>query len=208
MSNNQDNFQEKTKMKSFMRIALGTSIVFGFAAAASAQDDAAGTPLEGVTQEMKVATNSLAKKATDKRTQTPQEAAVAKLDLLIAELEKEKKSLGNDVSPNPKTPATSSTIRKGPGGMGDLHSAREQGNRWGDLPAHERDRILQSLTEGFPAHYQGILEAYYKRLAVEKKAESDEAATKEPKSEPKDGGSPTNAPAATKPLVPSKKAAQ
>ena len=50
--------------------------------------------LEGVAQEMKVATNHLSKKTTDKRTQTPQEAAVAKLDLLIAELEKERQVAG------------------------------------------------------------------------------------------------------------------
>lgn len=183
-------------MKSLIRIALGISTVCSMGLVACAQDDAAGTPLEGVTQEMKVASNHLSKKATDKRTQTPQESAVAKLDRLIAELEKERMSLGSMVSPNPKMAANSSTIRQGPGGMGDLHSAREQGNRWGDLPAHERDRILQSLTEGFPAHYQGILEAYYKRLAVEKKAETDEPAATDSKPAAKSDESAAAEPAA------------
>src|SRR5262249_43458322 len=78
-----------------------------------------------------------------------------------------------------------SNIMSGPGGMGDLMSVRDQGNRWGDLPAHERDRILQSLTEGFPPHYQAILEAYYKRLATEKPTEATEPSAKSsaPKSE-------------------------
>jgi hypothetical protein len=41
------------------------------------------------------------------------------------------------------------------------------------LPPHQRDRIVQSLTEGFPAHYQKILERYYKRLAEETPAPAD-----------------------------------
>ena len=60
--------------------------------------------------------------------------------------------------------------------MGQLHSTRQQGDKWGQLPAHERDRILQSLTEGFPPHYQNILEAYYKRLAEEKPKGDDAGA--------------------------------
>jgi hypothetical protein len=66
-----------------------------------------------------------------------------------------------------------SVIIGGPGGSGDLHSARDQGDQWGQLPPHQRDRILQSLTEGFPAHYQRILERYYRRLA-EEAPDSDE----------------------------------
>ncbi len=196
--------------------AYAVLAVLAATASSFAQDDATGTPLEDVTQEMKVAANQLSKKTTDKPTQDPQEAAVSKLDLLIAELEKEKKSLGEGINPNPSMPANSSTIRKGPGGMGDLHGAREQGNRWGELPAHERDRILQSLTEGFPPHYQAILEAYYKRLAVEKKAEESEPVPKVPspkesktevKSEVKAGAVPPTATTPAKPRVRSKKVA-
>ncbi|HXT58583.1 MAG TPA: hypothetical protein VN699_08105, partial [Pirellulales bacterium] len=53
-----------------------------------------------------------------------------------------------------------------------LHAARKNGKQWGELPPHQRDKIVQSLTEGFPAHYQKILERYYKRLAEEKPAVS------------------------------------
>lgn len=56
----------------------------------------------------------------------------------------------------------------GPGGIGDLHAPRDAEKKWGELPPQERDRILQSMTEGFPAHYQRILERYYRRLAEEK----------------------------------------
>ena len=55
--------------------------------------------------------------------------------------------------------------------MGDMHSPKSGGKKWGELPPHQRDKILQSLTEGFPPHYQQILERYYKRLAEEKPAD-------------------------------------
>ncbi|MBC7820528.1 MAG: hypothetical protein IAG10_26890 [Planctomycetaceae bacterium] len=154
-----------------------------------------------------MATNHLSKKTTDKQTQKPQEDAVSKLDRLIAELEKERMGLGNGVNPNPTIPANASNIRSGPGGMGDLHGAREQGNRWGELPAHERDRILQSLTEGFPVHYQAILEAYYKRLAVEKRADDGETPAKVPKADAKSASPQSIQTAPTKPRTPAKKAA-
>ena len=48
--------------------------------------------------------------------------------------------------------------------------SRRNGAAWGQLPAHKRQEILQSMTEGFPAHYQQILERYYRRLAEEKPA--------------------------------------
>jgi hypothetical protein len=194
-------------MKSLAQFALATTVLFSTVAVSSAQEDAAGSPLEDVTQEMKVASNHLSKKTTDKLTQQPQQEAVSKLDKLIAELEKQRMALGSGVNPKPSIPANSSTIRNGPGGMGDLHGAREQGNRWGDLPSHERDRILQSLTEGFPAHYQAILEAYYKRLAVEKRAESEEPAAKEPKADAKAAAPKTSQPAPDKTSAPAKKAA-
>lgn len=149
-------------------MALGGTSAF-------AQDDATGTPLEDVTREMKVAATQLARKTTNKQTQDPQAEAVAKLDRLIAALEKERQQLsGNQVNARPTMPAQQSNIRTGPGGMGDLHGAKEEGNKWGNLPAHERDRILQSMTEGFPPQYQAILEAYYRRLATEKKADLEE----------------------------------
>jgi hypothetical protein len=180
----------------YPRISLAVVLLLNFVVSARAQDDATGTPLEDITHDMKVAANHLAKKTTDKPTQSPQEEAVAKLDKLIAELEKERQSMGSGANPNPTRPATASNVRTGPGGMGDLHGTRDQGDRWGNLPPHERDRILQSLTEGFPPHYQSILEAYYKRLAVEKRAEDSADALPAPKASPKET---TAKPAPSKP---------
>ncbi len=110
-------------------------------------------------------------------TQEAQVGIVGKLDELIAKLEKEcEQCRGGSVNTNPSRPAADSIIRNGPGGIGDLHAARKTGKNWAELPPHQRDKIKQSMTEGFPAHYQKILERYYKRLAEEKAApEADES---------------------------------
>jgi hypothetical protein len=196
-------------MKTISRICLAAAFLLGVTISARAQEDATGTPLEDITHDMKVAANHLAKKTTAKPTQLSQEEAVAKLDKLIAELEKERQSMGSGANPNPTRPATASNVRSGPGGMGDLHGTRDQGDRWGELPPHERDRILQSLTEGFPPHYQAILEAYYKRLAVEKRAEDPDAAPPPPQKVPANAAPAKPAqPAHAKSPAPAKKGAK
>ncbi len=193
-------------MNTTLRIALIAGML-SVAAGVQAQEDVAASPLEDITQQMKVSANQLSKKVTAKPAQQPQQEAVDKLDALIAKLEEERRKLAGrgQSSPNPTTPANASNIMTGPGGMGELHGTRDQGNRWGDLPAHERDRILQSLTEGFPPHYQAILEAYYKRLAVEKPAgdaEGDAALAPAAKKSDKPKSA---APAAMKPKSPAMK---
>jgi hypothetical protein len=201
-------------MNTIARTTFAAALFLFLTTSAWAQDDATGTPLEDITHDMKVAANQLSKKTTDNQTQQPQMDAVAKLDKLIEELEKERQRMGGSSSPNPTRPATYSAVRSGPGGMGELHGTRDQGDRWGQLPPHERDRILQSLTEGFPAHYQAILEAYYKRLAVEKRAEDDpaaEALAPPPKAgskeAPKSGAKDAAAPAKSKAVDMPRKAA-
>ena len=177
-------------MKTISRFAIVAFSITVSSSSVFAQDDERVNPLEDVTREMKVAAGHLSKTATDKPTQKAQEDAVLKLDKLIVELEERKKRRGNGDG-DPTIPAEESMVRKGPGGDGELRPAKMQGDRWGELPAHERDRILQSLTEGFPPHYQAVLEAYYKRLAVEKKAEEPDFVAA-----PKFGAAPKPAPAA------------
>jgi hypothetical protein len=48
---------------------------------------------------------------------------------------------------------------------------------WGNLSPKERQQILQSKTDGFPAGYESLLQTYYKRLAAEQV--TDEKATAE-----------------------------
>ncbi len=73
-----------------------------------------------------------------------------------------------------------SFIRSGTGGIGPLTNPDDGGKDWAKLSDRERDRILQSMTEGFPPEYRTVLERYYRRLAEEKsaKAAGDGAKTK------------------------------
>jgi hypothetical protein len=135
-----------------------------------AQEEEGMDPLGGVIVDMQVAGGRLARLQTDKTTQQKQKDAVEKLNVLIKLLEERRGGNGNGGGNNPEDPLKDSMIVGGTGGSGPLHAARRNGNAWGQLPAHKRDQILQSMTEGFPSHYQQILERYYRRLAEEKPA--------------------------------------
>ena len=63
-------------------------------------------------------------------------------------------------------------IHGGTGGIGDLVDPGQSEKDWAKLSARERDRILQSMSEGFPPEYRTVLERYYRRLADEKSATS------------------------------------
>jgi hypothetical protein len=157
----------KTTLKWFAAVAIA-----GFAASrTAAQDEFELTPLDGVVADMQVAGGRLAKYLTDKPTQQKQQDAIDKLDALIKLFEERRQQRGGRVNPNPERPAEESTVRMGPGGSGPLHDANRQGRDWGLLPPHKREQILQSLTEGFPPHYQQLLERYYRRLAEERPAD-------------------------------------
>jgi len=170
-----------------VRTALGVSVlVLGLVAlpvaAVRADLPESQDPLGDVALDMHSVVKKLTKLNTGKPTQETQQEVVAKLDKLIEELEKQCANCqGGQKGPNPSKPLQDSIIKNGPGGSGKLHASRDDGKNWGELPPHERDRILQSMTDGFPAHYQGILERYYKRLAEEKtvdEAKADAAAAK------------------------------
>ena len=61
-------------------------------------------------------------------------------------------------------------IHGGTGGIGDLVDPGDSAKDWAKLSNRERDRILQSMSEGFPPEYRTVLERYYRRLAEEKTA--------------------------------------
>ena len=67
-----------------------------------------------------------------------------------------------------------SMISRGTGGVGALVDPRESQKDWAKLSNRERDRILQSMSEGFPPEYRQVLERYYRRLAEEKTASSSQ----------------------------------
>ena len=63
---------------------------------------------------------------------------------------------------NPEDPMKDSMIRKGMGGIGNLTNPEESNKDWAKLSGRERDRILQSMSEGFPPEYRVVLERYYR----------------------------------------------
>ncbi len=158
------------------RLVLPLAMLALTAGVVRAQDEfGMMTSLDGVIADMQVADGRLAKYLTDKPTRQRQLDAISKLDLLIKELEEQRGQPGGRSTANPRSPLRDSMIIGGPGGSGPLHDANRQGRSWGQLPPHKREQILQSMTEGFPPHYQQLLERYYRRLAEERPADDVEA---------------------------------
>ena len=139
-------------------------------------------PLLQVSRQMKVVVDDLGKLSTGDPTQQKQKRIVSELDQLIAMLEKECEACrgGGRGTNNPNKPLNDSRIVKGPGGIGDLHAPRPDGKNWGDLPARERARILQATDDGFPVHYQRILERYYRRVAEEQSTNAPKTGETQP----------------------------
>jgi hypothetical protein len=121
--------------------------------------------------------DNLGKKQTGEPVQVEQKQIVSDLDELIASLEKECQNCKNGIKRNnPNRGMADSIISSGTGGIGTLTNPNDGGKDWGKLSDRERDRILQSMSEGFPPEYRTVLERYYRRLAEEKSAKSKDAA--------------------------------
>jgi hypothetical protein len=54
---------------------------------------------------------------------------------------------------------------RGPGGQNAMRAPQNDGRDWADLSPKERQKILQSKTDGFPAGYDEILADYFRRVA-------------------------------------------
>jgi hypothetical protein len=129
----------------------------------------ADPPAAAIAAKMAAVTDDLGRVETGKPVQTAQKTIVHDLDELIASLEKQCENCrGGLKRNNPRQGMADSTISRGTGGIGNLLNPNDTGKDWGKLSGRERDRILQSMTEGFPPEYRTVLERYYRRLADEK----------------------------------------
>lgn len=140
----------------------------------SADHGLGADPLKDLAQDMDAVVRDLAHEQTGRDVQAKQIAIVEKLDKLIALLDEAMKkacSGGAGSSRNPTKPLQDSVIRGGPGGVGELLAPGTSRKDWGNLPPKEREKILNSRTDGFPAGYEAILESYYRRLAEEQAGE-------------------------------------
>jgi len=138
-------------------------------------------PISSVTGKMTNVAGDLAKTVTGEPVQTRQKEIVKDLDDLIANLEKECQACKNGIKNNrPKQGLPDSVIRMGTGGIGDLINPQESNKDWAKISPRERDRIIQSMSEGFPPEYRLVLERYYRRLAEEKTVKTG-ADTSQPK---------------------------
>jgi hypothetical protein len=129
----------------------------------------ADPPAAAIATKMAGVTDDLNRNETGKPVQTVQKAIVNDLDELIASLEKKREKLRSGMKRNnPIRGMDDSRISSGTGGIGTLLNPSDNGKDWGKLSGRERDRILQSMSEGFPPEYRTVLERYYRRLADEK----------------------------------------
>ncbi len=142
-------------------------------------------PLRFLAGDMADIVGDLSHFQTDRPVQGKQAKVVSRLDELIKQLEQSCKGGGSAANRNPRKPANASTIRQGPGGSGEMIDPRQGEKPWGYLPPKQREQILQSKTQGFPAGYESILEKYYQRLAQEQVTAEGTAKDPTPKEEPK-----------------------
>ena len=132
---------------------------------------AAQSPITPITAKMTGVSGELTKTKTGEPVQVQQKKIVDDLDTLIASLEKQCQACRNGVKRNnPNRGMADSNIGRGTGGIGTLTGPGESTKDWAKLSGRERDRILQSMSEGFPPEYRLVLERYYRRLAEEKSA--------------------------------------
>ena len=133
-------------------------------------------PITGISSKMTGVTVDLSQTITGEPVQKTQGEIIGDLDELIAALERECQGCRNGIKRNnPTRGLADSVIKGGTGGIGDLVPPGQAGKDWASLSDRERDRILQSMSEGFPPEYRTVLERYYRRLAEETPAAAVEA---------------------------------
>ncbi|WP_422922972.1 hypothetical protein [Singulisphaera sp. PoT] len=156
-------------MRRYLRLFVAISATTSISGLTALADEAPTIP--GVVTKMSGVAEDLGKTKTGEDVQKQQKAIIHDLDTLIAQLEKQCAACKNGIKKNnPNQGLKDSVIGRGTGGIGDLVNPGDSAKDWAKLSSRERDRILQSMSEGFPPEYRTVLERYYRRLAEEKSA--------------------------------------
>ena len=109
---------------------------------------------------------------TGKRVRTEEDEVIAKLDKMIKKLEQQQQQQQQQQQGQPQggknapqKPANDSNALPG-SGPGNV-DPRNLGDDidWGSLPPKERQATLQRISEGLPAHFREVIEAYFKKIA-------------------------------------------
>jgi hypothetical protein len=109
-----------------------------------------------------------------KKVRGVEDGIIASLDKLIEEEEKRQQeaaaAAGSRMGPGGRrssspAPDSARLLGKGPGDVAKKPIGTH--SNWGDLPAKERQEVLQAIGKEYPSHYRDVIEQYFKRLALE-----------------------------------------
>jgi hypothetical protein len=111
-----------------------------------------------------------------KKVRGVEDGIIASLDKMIDDLEKQQNGggggggsrlgRGGSQSSSP-APDSAPLVGKGPGNV-DKKPIGNKAN-WGDLPAKERQEVLQAIGKEFPSHFRDVIEQYFKKLASDER---------------------------------------
>jgi len=116
---------------------------------------------------------------TDKQVKSQEQKIIDKLDKLIEDLEQQQQQQqqqqqassgqGGQSEGGQSTPMNESQIAGG-SGNGDVDRKQiQQKDGWGNLPPAERQQAIQQISRDLPTHYREAIEAYFRKLATDRK---------------------------------------
>lgn len=123
-------------------------------------------PLHQLADGMKKTTRDLKKQKTDDPVQLDQQRYIEQLDELIEmfeEMENQSSGAASGTGPS-SNPAAKSALPEGDGSAGNLQKRGTLADRWGPMRDADRQKIEAAVQQGLPAHYQKMLEEYYRKL--------------------------------------------
>lgn len=103
-----------------------------------------------------------------------EDGVIESLDKMIKKIEEQQQqqssNSGGQLRSSSPAPNSAPLSGRGPGEVTKRNIGNKSG--WGDLPPKQREEALQHIGREFPAHYQDIVEQYFRRLATEESNEN------------------------------------